>query len=191
MKPMCQRENNFSLFSGFRYNTYMAEIYIERSMDSPASLTNLLKAKGYKVENKVIEQKIIESNYTISHILGVPLATKLFYYKRLRIVEDQPKKLEKTYINLDIVPGLDQVDLNNAAFLDVIENKYGYHLASNQEDILIVACNDEEANYLNLSSGQDIVLIKGNSYLNIGKPFEYYEMAAIPSFFRFRSVIHQ
>lgn len=83
----------------------MAEIYIERSMDSPASLTNLLKAKGYKVENKVIEQKIIESNYTISHILGVPLATKLFYYKRLRIVEDQPKILEKTYINLDIVPG--------------------------------------------------------------------------------------
>ena len=143
------------------------------------------------VENKVIEQKIIESNYTISHILGVPLATKLFYYKRLRIVEDQPKILEKTYINLYIVPGLDQVDLNNAAFLDVIENKYGYHLASNQEDILIVACNDEEANYLNLSSGQDIVLIKGNSYLNIGKPFEYYEMAAIPSFFRFRSVIHQ
>ena len=167
------------------------EIYIERSMDSPASLTNLLKEKGYKVENRVIEKKIIESNYTISHILGVPLATKLFFYKRLRMVEDQLKVLEKTYINLDIVPGLDKVDLNDVAFLDVIEKKYGYHLASNQEEILIVSCNEEEAHYLHVPHGQDIVLIKGNSYLNIGKPFEYYEMAAIPSFFRFRSVIHQ
>ena len=63
MKPMYQRENDFSLFLWIGYNKHMAnEIYIERSMDSPASLTNLLKEKGYKVENRVIEKKIIESN---------------------------------------------------------------------------------------------------------------------------------
>ena len=78
-------------------------IFILRELDKFASITDSINAKNLELENKVLEQKIIEANYYISKQLEVPLATKLFYLSKLRIVEGIPRSIEKTYIDYEFV----------------------------------------------------------------------------------------
>ena len=82
------------------------ENYVLRDLDSLKPISGILNEQGKKLENKVLDQKIIESNYYISKQLNVPLATKLFYLEKIRLVDEIPVSIEKTYIPLEEVKGM-------------------------------------------------------------------------------------
>lgn len=163
-------------------------VFILRELDKFASITDSIKAQNLALENKVLEQKVVEANYYISKQLEVPLATKLFYLSKLRIVEGLPRSIEKTYIELDQVKELKEVDLNNISFYSVLEEKTGIKTIKSQEEMLIVEANEEECELLNLTEGDEVLLLKGTTYKDEIKPFEYFEIISIPSFYRFRSI---
>lgn len=73
-------------------------IYVLRDIDSFMSVTEAIREQGLTLENRIIEKKVIESNYYLSKQLNVPLATKLFYLCRVRYVEGIAQSIEKTYI---------------------------------------------------------------------------------------------
>ncbi len=164
------------------------QIYILRELDKFASVTEALRAKGYRQENIVLEKKIIEANYLISKRLEVPLATKLFYLSRLRVVEGKPCSVEKTYIDYERVKGLEKVDFNNESFYELLELKTGIRIIKSKEEILLVEANEQERALLELAPGAEILLIRGTSYKDQGKPVEYFELSSETSFYRFRSV---
>lgn len=163
-------------------------IFILRELDKFASITDSIKAKKLTLENKVLEQKVIEANYYISSRLEVPLATKLFYLSKLRIVEGIPKSIEKTYIDYELVKGMELEDLNDVSFYAVLEEKTGIKTIKSQEEMLIVEANEQEQDLLNLEEGDEVLLLKGITYKDEIKPFEYFEIISVPSFYRFRSV---
>ena len=73
-------------------------IYVLRDIDCFMSVTEAIREQGLTLENRIIEKKVIESNYYLSKQLNVPLATKLFYLCRVRYVEGIAQSIEKTYI---------------------------------------------------------------------------------------------
>lgn len=163
-------------------------IFILRELDKFASITDSINAKNLELENKVLEQKVIEANYYISKQLEVPLATKLFYLSKLRIVEGIPRSIEKTYIDYEFVKGMENEDLNNVSFYSVLEKKTGIKTIKSQEEMLIVEANESECELLNLNTGEEVLLLKGVTYKDEIRPFEYFEITSLTSFYRFRSV---
>ena len=163
-------------------------VFILRELDKFASITDLINAQKLSLENKVLEQKVIEANYYISKQLEIPLATKLFYLSKLRIVEGIPRSIEKTYIEYEKVKGMESIDLNNVSFYAALEKLTGIKTIKNQEEMLIVEANEEECELLNLDCGDEVLLLKGITYKDEDKPFEYFEITSLPSFYRFRSV---
>ena len=71
-------------------------IYVLRDIDCFMSVTEAIREQGLTLENRIIEKKVIESNYYLSKQLNVPLATKLFYLCRVRYVEGIAQSIEKT-----------------------------------------------------------------------------------------------
>lgn len=163
------------------------DIFVVRELDKYSSMTDLIRSYKYELENRIIERKVVEANYYISKQLNLPLATKLFYLKRVRIVEGKPKSLEKVYISLDEVKNLENMDLDNVSFYEILNKHKGIGQLRSQEEIMIVEANEEEKSILELSD-KEILLIKGVTYETNDKPLEYFEIATIPGFFRFRSV---
>ena len=164
--------------------------YVLRDIDGFMSVTQAIREQGLKLENKIIEQSVIESNYYLSQQLGVPLATKIFYLCRVRIVDGEPKSIEKTYIKYSNVPGIEKIDLKNESFYKILLEKYNYQILRTSEELLLVDAKREEKRLLEIEGNCEILLNRGYSFIsnNNQDPFEYFEMSSLPSFYRFRSV---
>lgn len=165
-------------------------IYVLRDIDSFMSVTKSIREQGLSLDNKIVEDKIIESNYYLSKQLNVPLATKLFYLCRVRYVEGIARSIEKTYIEYSKVEGLEKIPLENESFYGVLLKNYGIQILETSEEVLLVDAKREEKRLLNLEGNSEILLNRGYSYISTPEhgPFEYFEMSSLPSFYRFRSV---
>lgn len=165
-------------------------IYVLRDIDGFMSLTKAIREQGLDLKNKIIEQKVIESNYYLSKQLNVPLATKLFYLCRVRYVEGIAQSIEKTYIESSKVKGLEKISLENESFYKTLLKKYGIQIVETSEELLIVDAKREEKRLLGLEGNCEVLLNRGYSYISQQdhEPFEYFEMSSLPSFYRFRSV---
>lgn len=165
-------------------------IYVLRDIDCFMSVTEAILEQGLTLENRIIEKKVIESNYYLSKQLNVPLATKLFYLCRVRYVEGIAQSIEKTYIEYSKVEGLEEYDLGNTSFYGLLLKEYGIQVYETQEELLLVEAKREEKRLLGLEGKCEILLNRGTSYVskNDHEPFEYFEMSSLPSFYRYRSV---
>lgn len=148
-------------------------IYVLRDIDSFMSVTEAIREQGLTLENRIIEKKVIESNYYLSKQLNVPLATKLFYLCRVRYVE-----------------GIEEYDIGSTSFYGLLLREYGVQVYETQEELLLVEAKREEKRLLGLEGKCEILLNRGTSYVSIEdhEPFEYFEMSSLPSFYRYRSV---
>ena len=165
-----------------------SKIFLMRELNTFASMTEALRQKGVGFQNLILKQEVIEANYYISKQLSVPLATKLFFLERLRVIEGNPVSIEKAFICYDHVKGLEKESIDSQSFYGVLERRYGYKIKKSHEEILIVEANEKERDLLNLEKGEEVLLIKGSTFINENAPFEYFELVSIPSFYRFRSV---
>ncbi len=164
------------------------DLFVLREYNHYASITNALRGRGLKIENKVIEQGVTEANYTIYSLLDVPLATKLFYLKRLRIVENEPRSIEKVYIDLDEVKGMEDLNYDNKSFHAELHRIKHIDKLHTREEILLVEPNKEEKELLALEEDEEILLIKGIAYKENDRPLEYYEISSDTYFYRYRSL---
>lgn len=162
-------------------------IYVLREFNQHLSTTQALEELDYPAQTLVLDQKIIDSNNWISQQLDVPLATKVFYLRRLRIVKGIPRSIEKIFIDHNRVEGIEEVDLNNVSFYRILHEKFAFNVIKKKEEILIVEANSEEANLLKIPENSQIAFFKGTTFIDENKPFEYFEDSAIPSFYRYRS----
>ena len=164
------------------------DIYIVRDMKNFASITDLLQKSKFNFSNVVLKQGILEANYRVSRQLGLELGSKVFFIKRLRIVEGQARSIETDYIDYKLVPGIEKHDFSNISFYEWIAQEYGYHTIRSDEEILVVEASDEECELLNFPKESEVLLVKGTTYKDTKGPFEYFELVCDPSFYRFRSV---
>ncbi len=164
------------------------EIYVIRQLDKFESVTESIEARGFSYLYPVLTQEVIEANKMISEMLQIPLATKVFSFKKLRIVEGKPRSVESTYIEHKKVKGIEKAHLENESLYRYLKINYNYKILRNEEEIRIVHASDEESALLKIKKNSEVLMTTGISYLNNVEPFEYSEVIAIPSFFRFRSV---
>lgn len=164
------------------------DVFVIRELDKNESIYHTIKNQKLNYECKIVEQSIVEANYYISKKLDIPLATKLFFLKRIRIVEGENRSIEKSWFKLDEVKGIENLDFNNVSLFNILDKKKGIDYIKTSEELLIVSSNKEEAEILGINEGDEILLTKGVSYKNDENTLEYFEISSDTEFFKFRSL---
>jgi DNA-binding GntR family transcriptional regulator len=162
-------------------------VFVLRNIDRFASVSEAIISRGYSYKYQVLDMSITESNRLISKALDLPLASKVFCFEKLRIVEDETKSIEKVYIDYKKIPGIEKMDLSNESFYSILKREYGIEINQSEEEILIVEANKKESQILSLQEGSDVLFIKGITCIHDQVPFEYFEIISIPEFYKFRS----
>lgn len=165
------------------------EIYIIRDLDNFASVTQKIEKLDLEYKCKVLNVNILESNLYISRKLGIPLASKILFLERLRIVEGIPKSIEKVYMPYNKVQGLEKEDLESQSLYMLLNKLYGYVIQKREEEILIVDSGEDERKLLQ-TEDKEVLLIKGNTYMGEELPQEYFEIISVTNFYRFRSTTY-
>ncbi|MXQ72340.1 UTRA domain-containing protein [Clostridiaceae bacterium DONG20-135] len=161
-------------------------IQITRQLAKFSSTTKALEDAGLTCEIRILKNEILEANRYLSQKLQVSLASPLIFFQRLRIVEGQPKTIETSYIPEELVPGMEQVQLNDRSFYQFLNDEYQIEIRKSEEEILLVKASENEKRLLELTD-DEVLVLKGKTFDKSQRCIEYFEIAAVPDFYVFES----
>ncbi|KZE04926.1 Transcriptional regulator GntR family [Bacillus mycoides] len=123
------------------------------------------------IETKVLEIEVIEANEEIVERMQCEIGTRLYFLKRVRIVDGKPFSIEVSYFKKDIIPYLNEEI--------ALSSVYSYFIEDLQLNIgfadKVISCekiNKENAKLLELNEGDPALLIENTVYLVNGTIFE-------------------
>lgn len=125
-----------------------------------------------KVSSKVLNFDIIQAPESIAEQLNIPVDTFIYDIHRIRYTDDQPIVVERTYMPIDLVPGL-KVEHLESSLYRYIEDELQCKIQSTHRKIKVRKANDQETEYLNMEPGDPVAEAEQVAYFDSGKAFEF------------------
>ena len=141
---------------------------IEKKQFSGLTTTSI----GHKVTSKVLEFKIINATKEIADILKIEEDEIIYFVHRVRYVDDKAVVIEKTYIPLNLIPGMKLADVKKSIY-GYIKDKLGLNIQSAHSTVRAMKSDELDRKYLNLEKDEPILEVERVAYLDNGKVFEY------------------
>lgn len=123
------------------------------------------------IETKVLEIEVIEANEEIVERMQCEIGTRLYFLKRLRIVDGKPFSIEVSYFKKDIIPYLNEEIALSSVYSYFIED-LRLNIGFADKVISCEKINKENAKLLELNVGNPALLIENTVYLVNGTIFE-------------------
>jgi GntR family transcriptional regulator len=130
--------------------------------------------QGYTPFSQILKQERSPASAKIAGYLEVEPGTWLIEIDRLRFVKDVPLALVTTYIPEELCPSLLRADLTYQSLYAYLESACKLHIARGKRIIEAVLANERESQLLEIPKGSPLILLDSISYLESGRPVEYY-----------------
>lgn len=156
--------------------TFVAEPKIrERLVERLTGFYEDMVAQGLQPETHVLAQGRVRALRSVATMLEVEPDTPLIRIERLRKVNGEPIQLVVTFIPEALCPGLLTEDLEGQSLYALLERKYNLKLARGRRFIEAVAATETEAMLLGVRPGSPLLYLRSVTYMEDGRPLEYYE----------------
>jgi len=155
--------------------TFVAKPKINESlMQNLTGFYEDMIARGLEPVTRVLVQRKTPANKKVAEKLEIQPGAPVIEIERLRSVNDQPITLVTTYLPYELCPGLLQEDLTHQSLYRLLEDKYELMIVRGRRTIEAVAANEREAHLLQVQKNAPLVLLDSVSYLEDGRPVEYF-----------------
>ncbi|AQT83398.1 trehalose operon transcriptional repressor [Paenibacillus larvae subsp. larvae] len=123
------------------------------------------------IETKVLELHVIEANEALAERMQCQLRTKLYFVKRLRIVDGKSFSIEISFFKKDVVPYLNEEIALNSIYSYLIEDLQ-LNIGFADKVISCEKIDKESAQLLEVNEHDPALLIENTVYLVNGTIFE-------------------
>ena len=131
-------------------------------------------AQGHTPVTTTLHHIAVAATEKVAKWLEVPVGTIIIDIERLRSIDNAPFQLVTSYIPRDLCPQLEHVNLTNRSLYNYLEIDCGLVIARGRRFIEAVAANDMEARLLEIDRGAPLVMLDSISFLENGRPIEYF-----------------
>lgn len=118
---------------------------------------------------------------------GFPVGERLYYIRRLRILEDKPLILDHNYFRESIAVGLTPQIAEQSVY-DYLEQKLGITITTSKRTLTVERATKLDRTYLDLNGYNCLAVITGQTYDDNGIQFEYTQSRHRPDYFQFQDV---
>lgn len=112
-----------------------------------------LLALGEQVETRVLGTRFVVPDRRVSLALAVPEGMRVFVLERLRLVDDHPMSLQRSYLPRQLGEEIARTDLETTPLGDALEFKLGIVIARARETVSAVRLGRREARELTCPAG--------------------------------------
>lgn len=130
--------------------------------------------RGYPPVTQVLKQEIVPASPKIAAYLQVEPGTPLIQLDRLRFVKGEPIVLVSTFLPYALCPQVMHADFTRQSLYMFLERECGLFIVRGRRFIEAVTANEYEARLLGIPKGAPLLKLESVSYLEGGKPIEYY-----------------
>lgn len=132
--------------------------------------SKLLENKN--VKSKVISFQVQFPTEEVAIHLAIDKNTPVYAIARVRLVDNEPYVLERTYMPTTIIPGINDEVLNGSIY-SYINDHLGLTIAGSHRKIRACKSNEFDREHLICELDDPILEVEHVGFLNNGLPFEY------------------
>lgn len=154
--------------------TFVSSIFIDKTdLNGTYSFTEQMKLLGKTPKTKILSFNIMRANQFVSEGLGLSQNSEAIKIKRLRIADNLPMMLERTYLPLNKFPGLNVKTLQQKPLYDIFVGKYNQKIKLADEIISAGTIKSSEARLLKIPENDPVLKLKRKTYNNKNEVIEY------------------
>lgn len=142
--------------------------YVEDS--NSLGLTQYMKGK--KVDSKILKLEIMKASSRLATKIKCNENEELYYVERVRYIDNEPQIIEHTYFLKKYVCLLNEEILKGSIY-NHIENILGYKIQKSTNVITTKNCTEREADILQCSPGDAVIVSDSTVYFDNGNVFEF------------------
>ncbi len=145
--------------------TFVAEAHEEpTNLLGAYSFTDQMREMGRTPRTETLKFEIVEAPKHVAEHLGVRLGERVYRIRRLRIADDIPMMLERTYLPVSQFVGLTRADLDERPLYEIIENDYRDVIKVADEEFRASLARREEAELLGIQEGAPVLKLVRTTY---------------------------
>jgi GntR family transcriptional regulator len=130
--------------------------------------------RGHPPVTQVLKQVVVPASPKIAAYLQVEPGTPLIQLDRLRFVKGEPIVLVSTFLPHVLCPQVLNADFTRQSLYLFLERECHLFIVRGRRFIEAVPANEYEARLLGVPKGAPLLKLESVSYLESGKPIEYY-----------------
>jgi GntR family transcriptional regulator len=131
-------------------------------------------ARGHVPVTVTLKHALEPAGEKVAQWLEIAPGVPVIEIQRLRLIDDAPFQLVTSYLPYDLCPQLEHVDLTNRSLYQFLEQDCGLWIARGRRFIEAVAASESEAQLLEIERGAPLVMLDSVSFLENGRPVEYF-----------------
>ena len=139
------------------------------------SFSTYLESFNFSSSKQMVNSTKLTVDSNIANLTHFPLGEEVYYFERLRIIDNEPICIERDYISKTICPGLDKFDIINNSLYSVLKKEYNISVDRGIEQIKVIEANEEEAILLNIECNTPLIKQYGYTFSDEGDEIEYTE----------------
>ena len=132
--------------------TFVAEPRIAQA-GALTSFTEDMLARGHVPGSAVTSSEVIEADGFLAATLEVKPGDTCFRLDRVRTADGRPMAIERVYLPLQNLAGIERVDFAGASLFEVLAERFGVELGDAEQRVVAVSVEAEEAPLLEVPEG--------------------------------------
>jgi len=148
---------------------------IANTLNNNLGISEMIIASGYKPGVSHFEKKLVKAEPSFAAKFGVEEGTDILVLKRIRTADGKPVVYSRDYFVPRLSAQFLGINDENVSIYDFLETSCGLNIGTGFAEILPVAAEDWLAEWLEIPSGQPVLMIKQVVTDIQGEPLIYAE----------------
>lgn len=154
--------------------TYVSDLSKKaKNITSAYSFTEQMKALGKQPKTVILEFETIEANKYFASKLQVSIGEPLYKMKRLRLADDEPMMLERTYLPVKKFWNLTQKLLETKPLYDLFSQDFQQVVHIAEEEFYASIARNKDMSYLEIAEGSAVLNLVRTTYNINNEVIEY------------------
>lgn len=154
--------------------TFVSKSKIEQSLSRFYSFSQVLKEKGLKPTDIILEVKIEKASAKIAKALKINKDDEVIMLQRLRCANEEPIILESSYLPKKLINDIEKIRLvGDTPLYDVLANEFNIVVNSAKETFEPVLVRHYEEIHLGVKEGYPALLLERVAYDRQKQPVEF------------------
>ncbi|MBE8848410.1 GntR family transcriptional regulator [Enterococcus durans] len=150
------------------------------------SFTEEMRELGRVPNTVILEFKQMEANKKVAKNLNINLGETVFKLKRLRLADDEPLMVERSYLPAKLFIGLDLPLLESKPLYDVFSQDYEQQVQLADEEFYASIVQKKDADPLRIADGAPVLHLSRTTYNVKNEIIEYTDSVARADQFHYK-----
>lgn len=167
--------------------TYVSEIQ-DAVVDLSAaySFTEQMKKIGKKPQTEILSFHRLQASEQVAKTLQISSGDWVFELERLRLADDVPMMLERSYVPANLFEGLSEELLQHKPLYEVFSDDYGQFIRLAEEEFYASIALDNEAKLLDIQANSPVLHLLRKTYNDKNRMIEFTFSIARADHFRYK-----